>query len=240
MIYAVITYIFWGLFPLYWKLLNHVSLIEILANRVLWSFVFYSVILFLKNNKVSIFKPKDQKTFFLLSLSSVLLMTNWLLYIYAVNSGQIIAGSLGYFINPLFNILLGVILLKEKLSQNQKIAVGLAVIGVGIITFSLGHLPWISLVLASTFSFYGYLKKTVSVSSLESNQFESLLFVPLAIVTLLLLYQPNLLPFVSNKISIPEYKTHELSTWFLFLGSGIVTGLPLLLFSEATKKFHII
>ncbi len=244
MIYALLAYLCWGFFPIYWKLLKHVPLLEILSQRVLWAFVFYTILLSVKNKRLFFFKPANKKSMFILAIASILLMANWLIYIYAVNSNQILEGSLGYFINPLFNILLGVIVLKEKLTKDQIIAVAMATVGVGIITLNNGHLPWIALVLASTFCLYGYLKKLSSATGAESNQFESVLFIPLALGALvfsLFFSTTGSTDFITNSTnnfnSIHSYTFfYDLKTWALFIGSGIVTGLPLIFFSEAARR----
>lgn len=223
-IYALLAYLSWGLFPIYWKFLKHIPLLQILSHRVLWAFLFYTLILFYKKRKLSLFLPQNRKLFFKLSAASVLLMGNWLVYIYAINSNQVVEGSLGYFINPLINILIGVFFLKEKLSNYQIGATLLASIGVFIISIDQGHIPWIALFLGITFSCYGLLKKLSSTSGLESNQFESMLIAPVALIYLTL--QP--IDWVT-----PE---NLRTSVFLLVGSGIITGLPLVFFAEATQR----
>jgi chloramphenicol-sensitive protein RarD len=232
MIYALLAYLCWGFFPIYWKFLKHVPLVEILSHRVIWAFVFYCVLLAFRHKKLTFYRPENKKSFWILTIASILLMSNWLMYIYAVNSNQIVAGSLGYFINPLFNILLGVVVLKEKLNRDQITAVAFATIGVAIITYDLGQLPWISLYLASTFCIYGYLKKISAATGEESNQFESFLFVPLS---LLVLMTPGILNMDFN-VDFSHIQNYDIPTWMFFIGSGLVTGLPLIFFAEATKR----
>jgi chloramphenicol-sensitive protein RarD len=223
-LYAFFAYFFWGFFPIYWKFLKHVPLIQTLAHRVLWAFVFYTVFIWIKNKKISFYKPTTFKIFFWTALGAILLMCNWILYIYAVNSNQIVEGSLGYFINPMINILFGVFLLNEKLSKIQIIASVTAALGVCIIAFSQGHIPWIALVLALTFSAYGLIKKTSPVASLQSNQFESLIFAGPAVIFLLW----DSYEWVATSSLVP--------TVFLLIGTGVVTGLPLMFFAEAAKR----
>lgn len=224
MFYAFLAYFFWGFFPIYWKLLKHVPTMEILAHRVIWAFVFYSVVLFVKEKKWYWFKPKNKKQFWLLVLASSMLMVNWLIYIYAVNSNHIVESSLGYFITPLVNIVIGVFFLKERLSKLHVISIILASIGVFIIGYSQGGLPWIALVLAVTFSLYGVLKKITAVPGLHSNQFESFIFVPLALG--FLVFQP-----------MSWINTPVMTETILFLiGSGLVTGIPLIVFAEAAQR----
>ena len=224
MAYATLAYLGWGFFPIYWKLLNHIPVLQILCHRVLWSFLFYTVILFFKERKFFIFKPETKRAFLSLALASVLLMGNWLVYIYAVNSDQVVESSLGYFINPLVNILIGVLILKERLSVFQTVATLLAALGVLIISIGQGHIPWIALFLAVTFSCYGLIKKKTSISGLKSNQFESLIFIPVAILFLFLQEQTWM-----KSENVPL-------TAALLAGSGLITGLPLIFFAEATQK----
>lgn len=224
MIYASLAYLGWGFFPIYWKFLKHVPLLQIVSHRVLWAFAFYTVILIYKERKLVLFKPENKKAFIYLIGASVLLMSNWLIYIYAVNSNQIVEGSLGYFINPLVNILLGVFFLGEKLSKYQIVATILAAIGVLIISLDQDFIPWIALFLAFSFSGYGFIKKLTKTSGLKSNQFESVIIVPAALFYLLT--QTN------------DWATSEnIASSVLFLvGSGVVTGLPLIFFAEAAQK----
>ena len=157
-------------------------------------------------------------------MASIMLMLNWMIYIWAVNSNQIIESSLGYFINPLVNILFGVVLLKENLNRHQFFSVILATVGVTIIAWDQGHIPWIALVLAVSFSIYGLLKKKTQATGVESNQFESLIFIPLVLV--FLLFQPH------NWMT-PE---NQIPSILLLVGAGVVTGLPLILFAEAARR----
>ncbi len=222
--YAILAYLGWGFFPIYWKLLKHIPYMEILCHRVVWSFVFYSAVLFNQKRKLFVFRPEGFALTRNLVLGSILLMTNWLMYIYAVNSNQIVESSLGYFINPLVNIALGVFFLNERLSTYQKVATVLAVIGVGTITFAQGQIPWIALFLAVSFSLYGLIKKINPVSSLNSNQFESGIMLPFALI-FLLTHSPQWLQADNRNISI-----------LLLVGSGVVTGLPLIFFALAAQR----
>ncbi len=223
-VFAFLAYFCWGFFPIYWKFLKHVPLFQILAHRVLWAFVFYTIIICLTEKKISIYKPPTKKIFFSLLFASVMLMLNWLIYIYAVNSNQIVESSLGYFINPIVNILFGVFLLKEKLSKYQIAATVCAALGVCVIATDHWHIPWIALILAVTFSIYGLMKKMNPISALKSNQFESLLFV---IPALGILFFDSYAWVQSDNLIL---------TGVLLVGAGVVTGLPLIFFSEAAKR----
>lgn len=224
MIFASLAYLGWGFFPIYWKFLQHIPLMQILSHRVIWAFVFYSLILIYKERRVFVYRPNSNRAVGTLLLAASLLMGNWLVYIYAVNSDQIIESSLGYFINPLVNILIGVFLLKEKLSGFQIVATCFAACGVLIISLDQGRIPGIALFLAISFSCYGLIKKKTTVSGLKSNQFESIIFTPIAIA--FLLTQPH--DWVTSVNLTPSI--------LLLMGSGLVTGLPLIFFAEATQR----
>lgn len=220
--YAILAYSAWGLFPLYWKLLAGVPALSVLLHRIFWCILFYSA-LRLRRSRHGVFgfrlSPKDWLG---VSVAAVFIGTNWLLYIWAVNAGHIVETSLGYFINPLINILLGIVFFKERLLRYQKVAVFLALIGVGILTWEAGRIPWIALSLAITFSLYGFLRKRIDVGSVEGGQLESLLILlPVAAVVLFL-----------GKPLVPERSVD----WVFLIGSGIVTGLPLIWFVEAAKR----
>ncbi len=203
---------------------------EILCHRVLWAFVFYTLVIIVKDKKLKIFWPQNRQRVWSLLLAASLLMANWFVYIYAVNSNQIVESSLGYFINPLVNIAIGVFFLKETLNIFQKVATFLASVGVLVISFDQGHLPWIALFLAFSFSFYGLIKKLNPTPALESNQFESLVMVPLAL--LLLWAQGPLL----GQVPFPFGASADVGTGLLLVGAGMITGLPLIFFAEAAQR----
>lgn len=224
MAYAALAYLGWGFFPIYWKFLKHVPLMQILSHRVIWAFVFYTAVLVWKERRLRLFRPPSRRAAWNLGFASVLLMANWLVYIYAVNSDQIVESSLGYFINPLVNILLGVLLLRERLTLPQTVASVLAGLGVLVITFDQGRIPWIALFLAFSFAFYGLIKKMNPAPGLKSNQFESVIIVPVALVFLLMQSHS----WVTPANAVPSI--------LLLIGSGVVTGLPLVLFAEAAQR----
>jgi chloramphenicol-sensitive protein RarD len=197
---------------------------------VIWAFVFYTIVVCVKERTWRIFWPVSKKTTRHLLAGATLLMGNWFVYIYAVNSNQIVESSLGYFINPLVNIALGVFLLKEQLSRLQQVATFCAAIGVVIISWDQGHLPWIALFLAFSFSFYGLIKKLNPVPGMHSSQFESFVMLPVAFG---LLYFQGTLVGVSP---FPYEHGFDWQTGLLLAGSGIVTGLPLIFFAEAAQR----
>ncbi|MDW7658339.1 MAG: EamA family transporter RarD, partial [Bacillota bacterium] len=161
-----LAYVVWGLLPVYWKLLRAIAPDRIIAHRIIWSFVLMLLILVmtrrLKQLRAALGNRRD---LLILGLASLLVTVNWVTYIFAVNSGQIVASSLGYYINPLISIALGTVVYKERFRPVQLIAIALAAAGVAVITFSVGQLPWISLVLATTFGVYGLLKKKVTLDA---------------------------------------------------------------------------
>jgi chloramphenicol-sensitive protein RarD len=229
-IYATLAYLGWGFFPMYWKLLLSVPAIEILSHRILWGFLFYFSFLAVRTRKLGLFIPETKREIILLLMGSVILGTNWFVYVFAVNSGQIIESSLGYFINPLVNILIGVVFLKEHLSRKQKIAALLATVGVLVITYDKGTLPWIAIFLALSFSMYGLTKRQVTMSGEKSNLFETSILLPFAIAFQIYWSLNGHSPVISSDFSMNGYLL------LLLAGGGIITGLPLIFFAEAANR----
>ena len=226
------AYTLWGLFPIYWRLLEQVPAIEILAHRIIWSFGFVILILVLRSEwRWTKDVLHNRRTLLVYTLAAVLLSINWFTYIWAVNAGFVVEASLGYFINPLVNFLLGVIFFGEKLRRGQLAAVLLAVLGVVYLTVSYGSLPWIALVLAFTFGMYGLIKKTASLESLHGFSLETaVLFLP---ALGFLLYR--------NANGVGAFMHQEVSTTLLLVLAGPVTSIPLLLFGFAARThppFH--
>lgn len=226
-LFAVLAFGWWGLSPLYFKWVSHVAPLEVLANRVVWSFVLMSALLWFSYKArgiASILKSRKQ----LLAMlgSSLLIATNWLTFIWAVGENRVLEASMGYYINPLVSIFLGMIFLHERLTQVQKIALLLAATGVTIQVVAIGELPWVSLVLAFTFGFYGLLRKLVPTDAYTGLWFETAMVLPLAVAYLLLLGGGSL------TTSVPEFGK-------LFL-AGVVTTAPLIWFAIATKHLPLI
>ena len=219
------AYLFWSILPMFWKLLKHVPSEEVLAHRIFWAFIIITImLLFSRKLEVkSIFK--NRKLIRALVLTSILIGFNWGLFVYAVNSDQILEASFGYFINPLVSVLLGVIILKERLDPLKVLALLLAIGAVVYMSIDFGKLPLISLGLAFAFGFYGLLKKITPISSLQG----------LAIETLLL--SPFCLGFIVYKMidGTGSLFTHSFYTDVLFVFAGIVTVLPLFWFAKGTK-----
>ena len=181
-IYAASAYIIWGVVPIFWKLLVGVSAVEIVAHRIVWTLVFVLWILYVWGRLPKLWSAlRDRNALAALFASAVLIAVNWGVFIWAVTNEMIIATSLGYYITPLVSFVLGVVVLGERLSRIQLIAIGLAALGVANYTLSLGYLPWVSLVLAVSFGFYGLIRKTVAVESIEGLGVEALLLMPLSL-----------------------------------------------------------
>ena len=168
--YGVAAYAMWGLFPLYFPLLKPASPLEILSHRVVWSLVAVLAILVVRRH-FSWFSPlmRQPRKLALLALAAVLISVNWCTYIFAVNTGHVVEASLGYFINPLFSVLLGVIVFRERLRPWQWVAVGLGTLAVVVLTLDFGRLPWLAIVLAVSFSIYGLVKKVAQVGAAERH-----------------------------------------------------------------------
>ena len=228
----------WGILPLYWKMLARIDALHILAFRILFSLVLVTVILTIKKNTAWLTIFKDAKKACLCILTSLILCANWGLYIWAVNAGHTIDASLGYYINPLVSIVLGLIFFRERLSFLQWVAFGSAALGVLILTVFSGSLPWISLTLAVSFGTYGLLKKKVSLSALESLGAETLAATPLGFFLLFFSMEatagglPRLISGWQNLSYLSELPVH---TWILLAFCGLVSAFPLYCFAWAAK-----
>ena len=228
--YAILAFGLWGILPIFWKLLSDIPPYEIVAHRIIWSCVFTGTLLLVlhkwKQIK-SILKNKSKLRGIL--LCGLLLSVNWLTFIYAVNSNQVLDASMGYYINPLISVFLGLLVLKERINFWQKIAILLAITGVFLVTFQFGNLPWIALTLAFTFGFYGLIKKTGGVDPIIGLTLETSLMVPFALVYALIIHTNGSSAFL----------TGSGSTTFLLLSTGIITAVPLLFFAGAAQKIHL-
>jgi chloramphenicol-sensitive protein RarD len=224
------TFVMWGLLPVYWKLMASVPAHEILCHRMTWSLLVTLALLALNGGLeglLPLFRQRDKFLYFL--LTAAILSVNWLVYIWAVNSGYIIEASLGYFINPLVSVCLGVVFLKERLRPLQWFSVFLALVAVCYLTFLYGAFPWIALSLAATFACYGLLRKITPVPPLEGLCLETaILFVP-ALLFLLFLEARGGGAFLHAPASIK----------LLLAGSGIATSVPLLSFCYAAHKIPL-
>lgn len=229
-LYAVTAYILWGILPVYWKLINSVSSIEILSNRIVWAFVFtILIILVTKQWNELKFIAKDKEQMFYILIASILIAINWGLYIWAVNSDKIVDASLGYYINPLLAVALGVVIFKEKLSYWTGAALTIASIGVIIKTVQYGKIPWISLGLAISFGLYGAIKKSVKANSIVGLTLETAMLTPIAAAYI-----------VSRQVSgVSAFSTEGTLAILLLIGAGVVTAIPLLLFASSAKRLPL-
>jgi len=227
--YALICYIIWGLFPLFWKQLTSIDPMQIFSHRIIWSFVFIAIIIFINKQRINNLKVlKNKVKFFLLVLTGLLIGANWLIYIYAVNNNHIVDSSFGYYINPLMNVALGMIILKEKLDKLQTIAIILALIGVSFMAISLGRVPIISLILAITFSLYGLFRKIVAIDAITALLVETIVLIPIAFGWL----------YYSETQSNNVFGTSWYFSLMLILG-GFLTAIPLLWFGKAANRIPL-
>lgn len=225
LLYGISAYGLWGLFPLFFKQLQHVGSLEVVLHRMVWSLAFVLLVLAALRRwtwlREAVRSPRLLATF---AASSLLLAANWLTYIWAVNNGHVLDASLGYFILPLVNVALGFVFLHERPRPGQWLAFGIAATGVLWLALLTGHVPWIALGLALSFGFYGLIRKLAPLGALEGMSLETMLLAPLAAVALLWGHQSG---------SMPAHDTH---TWLLFLLCGPVTAIPLLLFSAGARR----
>jgi len=229
-LYAIGAYFLWGLFPIYWKLIHNVPALEIIAHRVVWAFIFVILVVTVKKDWLGLKTAlKNWRILLTFLATGILLFINWWVYVWAVNAGFIVDASLGYFINPLVNVILGVIFLRERLRLWQWIPVGIATLGVLYLTFSYGALPWIGLTLALSFGTYGLLKKTAPLNSIYGFTLETgFLFLP-ALAYLMILE-------ISGAGAFPHGSALET---ILLILTGVATGLPLLLFGSAARQVSL-
>lgn len=226
MMAALSTYLIWGVLPLYWNLLARAEANEILAHRIIWSFIFMVVVLMVTKRWQS-FKEdcralwQGKKRGAILLLAAFTISLNWLTYIWAVNHGHVIDTSIGYYINPLMSVLFGIVFFRERISGLKKISLLLAAIGIVLMTYQLGKLPWVAVVLAVSFSVYGALKKQLHLNPFSSITLETLLMVPFAVP-----YIGMLMMSPANHFSLA---TPDLALYLM--GTGVVTAVPLVLFS---------
>jgi chloramphenicol-sensitive protein RarD len=227
-IFALAAYTMWGIAPMYFKLLTSVPALEIVMHRIVWSVLVLCLLLLVRKKFSQVLKAiRDPKIITILSISGLLLAVNWLIFIWAVNNDRMLDASLGYFINPLFNVLLARLFLQEHLTRLQLLAVFVALAGVVFLVFSYGQLPWIALVLATSFSIYGLLRKKVTVDSMPGLFIESCIMLPFA-----LLYW-----FVMDTSS-GNMLANSVDLNVTLLLAGVVTTAPLLCFTAAARRIR--
>ncbi|MCL4263398.1 MAG: EamA family transporter RarD [Anaerolineae bacterium] len=225
-LYGIGAYLIWGFLPIYWKLLEDVPAMESLSSRIVWSLVLIGLLLAVRHHWRWL-RPavKDWRIMLTFLLSGSILAVNWGTYIWAVNADQVVETSLGYFINPLVSVLMGVWFLQERLRRGQWTAVAVAALGVLYLTIIHGSLPWIALTLAFSFATYGYIRKTAALGALEGLTLETAwLFLP-ALGVLLYLHQQG-----QGHLAQGDWQTT-----LLLLGTGVITAVPLLWFSTAAR-----
>jgi chloramphenicol-sensitive protein RarD len=223
-------YFIWGLVPLYWKQLQTVNALELIAHRLVWSVVFLTVLITWRRSLPEVRQALGSvRGFALNGLSSLLLTINWLVYVWAVNAGHVIDCSLGYFLVPLLNVALGRFALGERMRRAQAAAVALAVLGVGVQLVELGRLPWVALALAGSFGFYGLLRKQSTLGPLTGLTVETLLLAPSAV--LFLLWRQH-----TGEGALGRVDTR---TTLLVLSTGVVTAIPLLLFADGARRLRL-
>lgn len=231
---AIGAYLLWGFMPIYWKWIHHSTAQEILAHRIIWSFVFMMIILPLTGNLKRLFLDIRQlfaepKRLITIIAASVFITVNWYTFIWAVGHGHVVGASLGYYINPLISVLLGIIFLKERLSLGQLISIVLAFIGVLMMTVQAGDFPWVSLTLAFSFGLYGLMKKTVRLRAMTGLTIETFVMTPAALCYLFLL-DPH--AGEAFPVSNPQQM-------LLLIGAGIITAVPLLLFAAGANRIPL-
>lgn len=228
--FGLAAYVLWGILPVYWKALELVSSFEILSSRFIWSCVFVFLLIIFQKKWPLFAKEVKQvfsnvKTGAAMVAAGITISFNWGTFIWAVNNGHIVETSMGYYINPLVSILFAVVFLRERLDKMQLAAITCAFIGVASMVYSFGKIPWVSLTLAFTFALYGLMKKILPVSALTSIMLETLLITPLALVYEYSLWQQG----------VSFYASGNLQIIMMLTGAGVVTAIPLLLFTAGAR-----
>lgn len=228
LILALATFIMWGVFPVFFKFIEGIGATEVLAHRIIWSALILLAVLIATKKLINVKRiAKIKKVTLTLAITGALIASNWGIFIYAINQNEILATSLGYFINPLFSILLGAIILKERLNLALKFSIFIAFIAIGVQIYALGKLPLISIMLPLSFALYGLLRKKLGVRTFEGLFIETMILAPFALLYLLYLSLNGINEFGINFNGI-----------MLFV-SGFVTILPLLTFNASTKYLKL-
>ncbi|MDD9156084.1 EamA family transporter RarD [Aliivibrio sp. S4TY2] len=228
--FALGAYTIWGIAPIYFKTISEVSPFEILSHRVIWSFFFLAGLLCLSKGWKTVSNTlKDKKKMAYLATTGLLIGTNWLIFIWAVTTNHMLNASLGYFINPIFNVMLGMVFLGERLRKLQWLAVTFAVIGVIIQLVTFGSIPIVALALACSFGFYGLLRKKVAMDAQSGLFIETLVMLPIAAVYLLFIADSPTSDFAANPMTLN----------LLLIAAGIITTVPLLCFTGAATRLKL-
>jgi chloramphenicol-sensitive protein RarD len=230
LVYGFAAYGLWGVVPLFWKLLAHVDPLEVLAHRVIWGALTFVIIVQLAGVTPTLWAAvRERRTLAAMALSGTLLAINWGTFILAVSTDRLLDASLGYFINPLVSVALGMLVLRERMRRLQGLAIGAAIVGVALLAWQVGRVPWISLVLALSFGSYGLVRKTAKVDSLIGSTIESALLVPVAVAWLMVLAA-----WGGGRLGHSDAVEHG-----LLVATGVVTAVPLLLFTSATRRLPL-
>jgi chloramphenicol-sensitive protein RarD len=228
--YAASAFLIWGLSPVYWKAMQQVPALEIVTHRVVWSFfILLGLTLAQRRGGELVEALRSPRTLLVLMLTTLLVSVNWLLYIWAVNAGYMLQASLGYYINPLVNVLLGMLFLKERLRRPQALAVLLAGAAVAFRTVSYGQFPWIALTLAFCFGLYGLIRKVAPVGPLVGLTVETLLLTPMGVAYLIYLERVDAGALFHGNLALDA----------LLIGTGLITAFPLLFFNLGARRINL-
>ena len=231
LILGVAAYVMWGLFPLYWPLLEPAGAVEILAHRVLWSCLTMLLLVVLVRRTPQLREIwRVRRVRVLLTVAAAVISVNWATYIWGVNNGRVVEASLGYFINPLVTVMMGVLILRERLRPLQWVAMGIATGAVVVLTLDYGRLPYVALVLAFTFGSYGLCKKTANVGAVESITFETAVIAPFALTYVVWL----------GATGSSSFGHHGVGHTLLFMTTGIITAVPLICFGAAAVRVSMV
>lgn len=228
--YALGAYLMWGFAPIYFKYLEFIPVYEVLAHRVIWAVAFTAIVITVMKSwskVIDIFK--SPKSLLFLTCTSLLISVNWTVFIWAINNERMLEASLGYFINPMINVVLGMVFFSESLSRIKWVAVFLAFIGVSVQVVQVGSLPWVSLVLPITFGFYGLLRKKIKIEALTGLFFETLIALPIALYYLL---------FIADSTS-SHLLNNDWGLNFWLMSAGIITAMPLIFFAQAALRLKL-
>lgn len=229
-VYAFAAYIFWGFLPFYMKAVAHVSPFEVIAHRVIWSVPIAAAVLIALGRTAEIKKALTTPRMLVMAcLTAALISLNWGVYIWAIASGRALDAALGYFINPLFSIFLGAVILKEKLSRVQMVAIALSASAVALLTWHAGSVPWVSIALTVTWGFYAFFRKTLPIGPTQGFLLEVLLLTPPALAYIIYLMSTGQAHFMA---AVPT------DTWLL-IASGLVTATPLILYGNGAKLLKL-
>ncbi|MFF5994589.1 EamA family transporter RarD [Lysinibacillus sp. KU-BSD001] len=234
MLFAFLSYAIWGIFPLFWKLLEHVNSIEILLGRIIWSFVFTTLFILLIGKRKQLIEDlhylwQHKRQFFSLMAASFFISINWYVYIWAVTHDRVLESSMGYYINPIISVLFGMLIFKERLSRATMAALCVALLGVLVMTVNYGQVPWVSLLLALSFATYGVLKKRIVLEATRGLAIETLFIMPFALMYYVYLYSNDTMQFLHV----------GWQTDILMMISGIITAIPLILFAKGAQKIPL-